>query len=168
MYTRAAIKLSVPILVFILTPTVVFAQLEGVYEFDGGGDGTSWDDAINWEQVLDPNGFPTSGDPVAPPSAVTSAEIPLAGAVVNSAGQTALDVRIGGTAGTLDISSGQLTVRDMFVGSGNPGALSVSGGTLIAGDDILIGDGSAGTMTMSNGAASTGDDFIVNATVRSP
>ena len=163
MYTRAAIRLSVAILVFILTPTVVHAVLMGVYEFDGGGDGTSWDDRLNWEQVLDPDGLPISGDPATPPSAVTSAEIPLAGVVVNSAGQTALDVRIGGTAGTLDIDSGQLTVRDMFVGSGNPGALSVSGGTLDAADDITIGNGSVGTMTMSNGAASTADDFVVNA-----
>ena len=166
MYTRAAIKLSVAILVFILTPTVVHAVLMGVYEFDGGGDGTSWDDATNWEQVLDPDGLPISGNPATPPDGETSAEIPLAGVVVNSAGQTALDVRIGTAngAGSLDVSGGQLLgSRDVSVGSGvNSGVLSVSGGDLIAGDDITVGDGSIGTMDVTSGQVSTNDDFVIN------
>jgi adhesin HecA-like repeat protein len=165
MYAPAATKLSIAILVFILSPTVVHAVLMGVYEFDAGGDGTSWDDAANWEQVLDPDGLPINGDPATPPDAGTSAEIPLAGVVVDSAGQTALDVRIGTAngAGSLDVSGGQLTVRDMFAGSSvNSGALSVSGGNLSAGDDITVGDGSIGTMDVTSGQVSTGDDLVIN------
>ena len=159
----------VALLISALTPTAVFAQLDGVYEFDGGGDGTSWDDAANWEQVLDPLGFPISGNPGTPPDAFTSAEIPLVGVVIDGTmpGQTALDVRVGtaGGAGSLNVSGGDLTVRDLFVGSGvNAGTLSVSGGSLIAGDDITVGGaGSMGTMNMTNGLASTGDDLFVNA-----
>ena len=165
MYLRNARMLSVAILVFMLTPTVVHAVLMGVYEFDGGGDGTSWNNATNWEQVLDPDGLPISGNPATPPDAVTSAEIPLPGVVVNSAGQTALDVRIGTAngAGSVDVSSGQLASRDVFVGSNvNNGALSVSGGDLSAGDDITVGDGSIGTMGVTSGQVSTGDDLFIN------
>lgn len=154
--------------IFTFTPSVVLAQLDGVYEFDGGDDGTSWDEATNWEQVSDPFGNPISGNPVTPPSPVTSAEIPLLGVAVDGTmpGQTALDVRIGTAdgAGSLSVSGGDLTVRDVSVGSGvNAGTLNVSGGNLIAGDDIVIGPGSPGTMTMTNGLVSTADDFIIDA-----
>ncbi len=151
---------------FCLVSTLSRAQLLGLYEFDAGGDGSSWDDAANWEQVFDHNGLPISGNPATPPDAVTSADIPLAGVVIDSTmpGQTALDVNIGttGGAGTLNMGGGDLTIRDLFVGRDAAGSLDVSGGTLIAGDDITVGDGSVGSMTMSNGAVSTGDDFNVN------
>lgn len=165
---RAIASLIAVVFVFGLLTTISYGQLDGLYEFDGGGDGTSWDDATNWEQVLDSNGNPISGDPATPPSSVTSADIPLLGVVIDSTmpGQTALDTRIGTAngAGSLNISGGDLTLRDLFVGSsGNAGTLDVSGGTLTAGDDITIGDGSPGTMTISDGAVSTSDDFLVNA-----
>jgi hypothetical protein len=158
------------ILVSAFMSTVSHAQLDGLYEFDGGGDGTSWDDATNWEQVLDPNGNPISGNPATPPDAITSADLPLPGVLIDITmpGQTALNVQIGTAAGvgSLSMSGGDLTLRDLFVGrdtgTSNAGSMDVSGGTLIAGDDITVGAGSAGTMTMSNGAASTGDDFFVN------
>jgi len=168
---RATSVLSSVVLVFGLLTTVSYGQLSGLYEFDGGGDGTSWDDAANWEQVLDPFGAPISGNPATPPSAVTSADIPLSGVVIDNTmpGLTALDVRISTTngAGSLNMSGGGLTLRDLFVGGDNitginPGTLDVSGGTLIVGDDITVGDGVMGTMTMSNGAASTDDDFFIN------
>lgn len=144
-----------------------YGQLDGLYEFDGGGDGTSWNDALNWEQVLDPTGNPISGDPATPPDGVTSADIPLAGVVVNAPGQTALDVNIGTAAGagSLAMSGGDFTVRRIRAGRDangvNAGNFDLSGGTLVAGDDIRVGEESAGIMTMSGGDASTGDDFFV-------
>ncbi len=152
-----------------LMTTASYGQLLGLYEFDGGGNGTSWSDAANWEQKTDPFGNPISGDPATPPNNVTSADIPLTGVVVSSAGQTALDVNVGTAAGagSLSISSGDLTGRDVNVGSdgtnANTGSLNISGGTLVAGDDITISNGSVGSMTMSSGLASTGDDFFINA-----
>lgn len=151
----------------LLSP-IVHGQLDGVYEFDGGGDGTSWNDALNWERVTDPNGNPISGNPAAPPDAVTSADLPLLGVLIDGGmpGQTALDVNIGtlGGAGSLGMSGGGLTIRDLFVGAGGTGAMTISGGSLIAGDDITIGSGAAGTMTISAAAmASTSDDVFVNA-----
>ena len=71
MFKKIAYFASV-VLVLGLMPTVSHAQLLGVYDFDGGGDGTSWDDATNWEQILDPFGAPISGDPATPPDACTS------------------------------------------------------------------------------------------------
>ena len=98
-----------------LLSSAAFGQLDGVYRFDGGGDGTSWNVAANWEQVTDPNGNPISGDPATPPDATTSADIPLAGVVIDNtmAGQTALDVRIGtgDGAGSLAMSGGDITLR---------------------------------------------------------
>jgi hypothetical protein len=151
--------------------SVSYGQLLGLYEFDGGGDGTSWDDANNWEQFTDAEGDPLCGNPATPPDAVTSADIPLAGVVIDNTmpGQTALDVNIGTAAGAgaLSMSGGDLLGgRDLFVGrdavNSNAGIMGLSGGTLDFGDDITVGAGSVGTMTMSNGAASTGDDFFVN------
>jgi hypothetical protein len=147
------------------------AQLDGLYEFDGGGDGTSWDDATNWEQITDLFGSPLSGDPATPPDAVTSADITRGGVVIDITmpGQSALDLNIGtqNGAGSLILSGGDLTLRDAFVGrdsvSGfNAGTLEVTGGTLFVGDDVTLGAGSAGHMIMSNGMVTTDDDFLVN------
>ena len=155
-----------------LMTNISYGQTLGVYAFDGGGDGASWDDAANWEQVTDPNGNPISGNPATPPDAVTSADIPLLGVSIDSTqpGQTALDVRIGAAAGagSLTISGGDLSAgRDVYVGSDvggvNSGLLTVNSGVLGAGDDITLGGGSAGVMSMNGGAVSTGDDFFINA-----
>ena len=101
------------VLVLSLMANIGHGQTLGVYAFDGGGDGASWDDAANWEQVTDPNGNPISGNPATPPDAVTSADIPLLGVSIDSTqpGQTALDVRIGAAAGagSLTISGGDLS-----------------------------------------------------------
>ena len=154
-----------------LMSTASYGQLDGLYEFDAGGDGTSWDDPANWEQVLDPNGLPISGDPATPPGPTTSADIPLLGVVLvdnTQLGQTALDVRVGTAAGggSVTISGGDLTARDVLVGADaggiNLGLVAMSGGTLDAGDDIELGRGSVGIMTMSGGSASVGDDFVIN------
>lgn len=169
---RSLLNVTAIALVYGLLTNATFGQLDGLYEFDAGGDGSSWDDALNWEQKLDPFGAPISGDPATPPSATTSTDIPLLGVVVvdgTQAGQTALDVNIGTAngGGSLTITGGDLTGRDVFVGrdSGgiNLGLLAMSGGTLNAGDDITLGAGSVGVMTMSAGSASTGDDFFINA-----
>ena len=166
---KLAVLTFAVIVVSVLT-TAGYGQLLGVYEFDGGGDGTSWDDPANWEQVLDPFGTPISGNPATPPDAVTSAEIPLNGVVIDNTmpGQTALDARVGTAngAGSLLMSGGGLTVRDLLVGADgsgtNGGSFDLSGGTAHGNDDIVIGAGSIGTMTMSGGTASTGDDFDIN------
>ncbi len=144
------------------------AQLDGVYEFDAGGDGSSWNDSANWEQVTNPFGIPISGNPAAPPDTVTSAELPLLGVVIDAGmpGQTALDVFIGtlGGAGSLNMSGGDLTVRDFLIGGGSAGSFLQTGGALIAGDDIVVGESSLGTMSITGDAmASTSDDVIVNA-----
>lgn len=136
-----------------------------VHDFDADGDATSWDDASNWEQVLAPYGLPISVDPATQSDAETSAEIALAGVVVDSASQIALDVRTGTAngAGSLDVSGGKLTGRSMFAGSGvDSAALSVSGGDLSAGDDITVADGSFGTMDVTSGQVSPGDDLAIN------
>ncbi len=154
-------------LVFGLWTTVSYGQLDGLYEFDGGGDGTSWDDAANWEQVLDPNGNPISGNPATPPDIFTSADIPFAGVLIDNSmpGQTARNVNIGTgkRVGSLTISGGSVTLGDPNIGAdgsgANLGVLSLYDGTLNAGDDITVGADSVGIMIMSGGAASTGDDF---------
>lgn len=171
---KTIVRLITVVVVLGMLTTVSYGQLAGLYEFDAGGDGTSWDDANNWEQVTDPDGNPISGDPATPPDPMTSADLPLPGVVIDSTmpGQTALDVNIGTAsgAGSLSISGGDLTARDVNVGGaipdpgrGNSGDLNVSGGQLVAGDDITVGRDFAGTMTQSNGMTSTGDDFFVNA-----
>ena len=58
---RRIASLTSVILMFCLLANVSHGQLDGLYEFDGGGDGTSWDDATNWEQKLDPFGGVISG-----------------------------------------------------------------------------------------------------------
>jgi hypothetical protein len=152
-----------------LMATAGYGQLLGVHRFDGGGDGTSWDDANNWEQVLDPFGTPISGNPATPPGPTTSAHIPLAGVVLDNTmpGQTALDVSIGTAdgAGSMSMSGGDLTVRDFNVGADvpgtNAGSFDISGGMLAAGDDITVGAGSAGTFNMSGGVVVVNDDFFI-------
>ncbi|MEO2049044.1 MAG: PEP-CTERM sorting domain-containing protein [Pirellulales bacterium] len=160
------------VFVFGLMTTTSYGQLDGLYEFDGGGDGTSWDDASNWEQVLDPFGAPISGDPATPPNAITSVEIPMLGVVLidnTQPGQTARNVKIGtsGGTGSLTISGGDLTGRDINVGGDNVGfnlgLLTLTNGNLVAGDDITVGAGSVGVMVMSGGTADVNDDFFVNA-----
>ncbi len=46
---RAGVFSTTVGLVLGLMTSVGHAQLDGLYEFDGGGDGTSWDDATNEE-----------------------------------------------------------------------------------------------------------------------
>src|SRR5688500_3425608 len=156
---------------FVFT-TAGYGQLLGVYRFDAGGDGTSWDDAMNWQEVLDPFGVPVPPifvDPPTPPGPTTSAEIPLPGVVIDNTmpGQTALDVRIGTAdgAGSLTMSGGALTVRDFNIGADGPGAnagtFTHSGGILTAGDDVTVGAGSPGTLDMSGGSTDVNDDFNI-------
>lgn len=137
-------------------------SLLGLYEFDGGGDGMSWEQAVNWEAVLADDGSPLSGDPATPPLPITSADIPTVGVISSAAGNAALDLRIGTAAGDggLTVTGGDLTVRDAFVGGDGLGALTISS-DFVAGDDITIGGTNAGTMSVSSGSVSTGDDLIV-------
>jgi hypothetical protein len=119
--------------------------------------------------VLDPFGTPISGNPAAPPSPTTSAHIPLAGVVIDNTmpGQTALDVLIGTPdgAGSMNMSGGDMTVRDFNVGADGPGtnagSFDISGGMLTANDDITVGAGSPGTFNMSGGAVDVNDDFFI-------
>jgi hypothetical protein len=154
-----------------LLTTASYGQLLGVYRFDGGADGASWDDAVNWEQVLDPFGGPISGNPATPPGPTTSAHIPISGALIDGTmpGQTALDVLIGTAdgAGSLNMSGGDLTVRDYNIGADGPGAnagsSTISGGSLTAGDDVTVGAGSPGTLNLTGGSIDVIDDFNVAA-----
>jgi len=160
------------VLVFSLLAAVSNAQ--ATYEFDGDFDGTSWDEATNWAITVNPDLTVGDGsDPATPPDAITNADIPLLGVVIDSTmpGQTALNVNVGTAngAGSLTLSgTGGLTASTDFNvgrdGSGtNGGTFDMTGGTLDALDDISLGAGSAGIMTMSDGAASAGDDFFINA-----
>jgi hypothetical protein len=102
---------------------------------------------------------------------MTSADIPLSGVAIDNSmpDQTALDVNVGtaGGVGSLAMSGGGLTVRDLNIGADdtgtNAGSFELSDGMIVAGDDIVIGAGSVGTMNMSGGMASTTDDFDINA-----
>lgn len=131
------------VLVFSLSTAVSYGQF-ATYEFDGGGDGTSWSDPNNWEYVSDPNGVPVGGNPATPPTPTTQAEISQLGAVVDP----------------------NSYAHDVFVGTASgAGSLSLGAGAgLASSDDIEVGSGGgAGTMTMTDGTASAGDDFFIRA-----
>ena len=153
-----------------LMVTVTYAQPMGLFEFDGGGDGTSWNDAANWNTVLNPDGTPNAGgDPATPPDAVTSAAVAAAGVASSAAGNIALDISVGTPdgVGSLSVTGGDLTFRDLNVGSDsgalNSGTFTISGGSLISNDDITVGNGSVGIFSVSAGLVSTNDDFNINA-----
>ncbi len=113
--------------------------------FDGGADGTSWNQANNWNLTVNADGTPAiPGDPPTPPTNEFNANIGgnftvlLDGTMV---GQTAFRTRTGVT---------------------TPGKFNVTGGSLIVTDDIVVGQSAKGTMTMSGGEVTTGDDFFVD------
>lgn len=143
---KICMSLAAMLLALCLLTSLSYAV--GEYTFDGGGDGTSWDDPANWGVTILPDDSPGDGsDPVAPPNPITAARIPLPGVVIDSTmpGQTANDVHVGTALG-----NGSLTIS--------------AGGGLDSGDDIELGvGGGVGTMTMTGGSASTGDDFAINA-----
>lgn len=143
---KICLSLAATVLAISLQTSRAYAV--GEYTFDGGGDGTSWDDPANWGVTILPDDSPGDGsNPVAPPNPITAARIPLPGVVIDSTmpGQTAFDVHIGTALG-----NGSLTIS--------------AGGGLDSGDDIEIGvGGGVGTMTMTGGSASTGDDFNIGA-----
>ncbi len=179
MYRKLGYRASIVfLLVFSLSAAVSYGQFD-TYEFDGGGDGTSWSDPNNWEHVSDPNGVPVGGNPASPPSSSTIANVPMLDVVVdpNSTARVAT-IGTGAGAGSLTLSAGgDLAARDFTVGndpnaSGNGGTFTMTGGTLSASDDITLGNKfttgqnantltSVGIMNMSDGAVSTGDDFFV-------
>lgn len=130
------------VLVFSLSTAVSYGQF-ATYEFDGGGDGTSWSDPNNWEYVSDPNGVPVGGNPATPPGPTTDANVSQLGAVVDP-NSHAHKANIGTASGAGSLALG-------------------AGAGLAASDDIIVGAGGTGTFTMSGGAASTGDDFNINA-----
>ena len=121
----------------------VFAQTSGVMNFDGGGDGTSWNQANNWEHVADPDGVPTSGNPSTPPTAAYTANIGTSGVLLSAAMGT------------------QATFRTR-VGVTTPGSFTMTGGTLNVGDDITVGQSAMGTMTFNGGEITVVDDFFID------
>lgn len=142
------ICLSLAAVMLTLSLQISQSYAVGEYTFDGGGDGTSWDDPANWSVTILPDDSPGDGsDPVAPPNPITAARIPLPGVVIDSTmpGQTAFDVHVGTALG-----NGSLTIS--------------AGGGLDSGDDIELGvGGGIGSMSMTGGSASTGDDFNIAA-----
>jgi len=111
--------------------------------FDGGGDGTSWNQANNWEHVADPDGVPTSGNPATPPTNQYTATIGQLGVLIDGSmvGLTAFRVQTGVT---------------------TEGSLNITGGSLNVTDDITVGQSAKGTMTMSGGEVTLGDDFFID------
>ncbi len=155
-----------------LMTTASYGQLDGLYEFDGDVDNT-WENAANWEQVSDPNGNPISGDPATPPDGVTSADIGVLGVTSTGGANTALDVSVGTASGAGSLtSSGTLAVgRDIYVGgdaslTGNLGTMTVTSGSVTAGDDINVGmtddvspvRSSPGVLNVNGGTIESGDD----------
>lgn len=138
--------LSFAAVMMILSLSARVSHAIGEYTFDGGGDGTSWDDPANWSVTLNPDETPGDlSDPATPPNPITAARIPLLGVVIDNTmpGQTAYDVWVGTASG-----NGSLTLS--------------AGGGLDSSDDIEIGvGGGIGTMTMTGGNASTGDDLNI-------
>lgn len=135
---------TLPLVVAIVaTASLAFGQTAGVMSFDGGGDGSSWNQAANWNHVADPDGVPTSGDPPTPPTSQYTANIGQLGVVLDSTmvGQTAFRVR-----------TGVMT----------EGSFNVTGGSLVVTDDISVGHSAKGTMTMSDGTVELGDDFFID------
>ena len=90
--------LTAIVLVFGLSAAVSYGQFD-TYDFDGGGDGTSWSDPNNWEHVSDPNGAPVGGNPAAPPAPTTISNVPILGVVIDP-NSTAKDVFVGRAAGS--------------------------------------------------------------------
>lgn len=138
--SRKTASLTFAVMVVALSATASYGQ---TYQFDGGADGISWDEASNWDLFLDQFGISEVGDAPTPPTPLITANIPMTGVVIDSTmpGQTAFDVNVGTANGV--------------------GSLSVSGGGLMASDDITVGAGSNGTMTISGGVVGTGDDFDI-------
>jgi PEP-CTERM motif len=138
---RKIASLASAVMVVALSATLSYGQ---TYQFDGGADGTSWDEASNWDLFLDAFDIPEVGDAPTPPNPLISANIPMTGVLIDNTmpGQTAFDVNVGTANGV--------------------GSLSVTGGDLTASDDITVGAGSNGTMTISGGVVGTGDDFDIH------
>ncbi len=157
-------------LVFCLSATL--SQGQEVYDFDGGGDGTSYSDPNNWVVVTDPNGNPGSGNPATAPQSTTFANIGLPGVVVDVTDPNAstLVVNIRGT-GSASLGAGFFlsTGGDLAIGTDPNGAatnalFTMTGGTQEttgSGSDIEVGLSSPGTMNMSGGTASARDDVVV-------
>ena len=121
-----------------------FGQNSGVMTFDGGGDGTSWNQPANWNHIALPDGTPTSGDPPTPPTGQYTANIPLVVPVL------------------LDGTMGAQTAFRVRSGVGTAGSFTMSGGTLDVGDDVSVGHSAKGTMLLSSGALTVGDDFFID------
>lgn len=140
---RHRIWLAAILLAWGLGASASLGQTSGVMRFDGGGDGTSWNQANNWEHVADPDGVPTSGNPATPPTPAYTATIGQLGVVLDGTmlGQTAFRVQTGVT---------------------TEGSFNVTGGSLNVGDDITVGQSAKGTMTMSGGEVTLGDDFFID------
>jgi hypothetical protein len=120
-----------------------FAQTGGVMNFDGGADGTSWNQANNWEHVADPDGVPTSGNPPTPPTGQYTANIGMSGVL-------------------LDATMGVQATFRTRVGVTTPGSFTMTGGTLNVGDDITVGQSAMGTMTFDDGEITVVDDFFID------
>lgn len=143
--TNVRIACALVMLSLIGTASISFGQSSSVMDFDGGGDGASWDEAANWNHVLDPDGLPASGNPPTPPTGAYTANIPLSGVIIDGTmpASTAFSVRIGTAAGA--------------------GLLTVNGGTLDVGNgDIYVGRAGTGNLVINGGTVSVTDDFFVD------
>jgi len=131
------------VLTFGMAASTSFGQTSGVMNFDGGGDGSSWNQANNWEHVAEPDGTPTSGNPPTPPTSGYTANIGQLGVVLDNA------------------MGSQATFRTR-VGVTTPGSFNMTGGSMEVTDDVTLGQSAMGTMTMSGGVLTLGDDFFID------
>jgi RHS repeat-associated protein len=119
-------------------------RLMAVVNWDGGGDGTSWSNALNW----DGNFLPGAADDV-----VINVVSPTT--VVHNSGTTS--IRSLSVANTLDISGGTLSVSN---DSQVTNRLVLSGGTLAGGGQISV----SGTLDWTLGTMSGSGQTIVTST----
>jgi hypothetical protein len=151
-----------------MSASISLAQTSGVMNFDGGADGTSWNQANNWNQTANPDGTPASGDPATPPTSQFTANVNgnLTALIDGTmAGQTAFRTRVGvTTAGTLNVTGGSLSVTDdISVGHSAQGNMTISGGLVELGDDFFIDEQGAfgSTFTMDGGELHVIDRIVM-------
>ncbi|MEM7455950.1 MAG: hypothetical protein AAF456_16485 [Planctomycetota bacterium] len=156
-----------------MMPTFAFAQT-----FDGGGDGITWEDPLNWDGDALPGGDANVGDAFAVDlsSSQTISELDIAGD------------RTGTTDGTLNHSAGTLTAGGWMkisidggvgrynlsgtavatgftqirigLGAAADGTLDLSGSSsLVASEGVNLGEDGSATLNVSDSASLTCTDF---------
>ncbi len=120
--------------------TILNYNSDGVeVTWDGGGDGTNWSSANNWN----PDGVPSANDDV----------------IIDASGTTIVGDELGVTEvfDTLDLQGGTLQC-EMYFGYSDSNGLTVSGGTLDAGF-LQVGRNYDATLTQEGGTVTGGSSY---------